>query len=337
VPGGEDPAFIAIVGPTASGKTALSLGLARRLEVEIISMDSRQVYRGMDVGTGKATRAQRAQVPHFGLDIREPNQRYSAGQFSRDARRWIREIRKRGRVPLLVGGTGFFLRALTDPMFSEPPMSEARRGKLRAYLDRLPEEDLWAFAVTLDPEREAAVRGGGRQRAIRTIEIALMTGRPLSWWHREGPSSEKPLRGVITVLGLPRDLLYDRINRRVGKMMDEGLVQEVRGLLARGFKPEDPGMTGAGYREVASLLRGEISFDQAVEEVRRAHRRYARRQMTWNRNQLPRGTLPLDGTRPESELVEEVLVAWRERAGEWPSGTGWPSAADAERTGEEET
>ena len=120
-------------------------------------------------------------------------------------------------------------------------------------------------------------------------------------------------------------------------MMDEGLVQEVRGLLARGFKPEDPGMTGAGYREVVAFLRGAISFDRAVEEVRRAHRRYARRQMTWNRHQLPEGAISLDGTRPESELVEEILAAWRERAGDWPPGSAGMSRADAEETEEGRT
>ena len=307
---GEGPPFLAIVGPTASGKTALSLALAERMEVEIISMDSRQIYRGMDVGTGKATSEEREAVRHLGLDVRDPDERYSAGQFSRDARRWISEIRERGRVPLLVGGTGFFLRALLKPMFSQPPMDRGRLLGLREYLNDLPFDTLMRYVAVLDPQREALALEGGRQRSTRTVEMALLTGRPLSWWHREGEPAEEPLPGVVTVLELPRDLLYDRINRRVDRMVRDGLVEEVRGLLAAGFGPGDPGMTGAGYREIVRYLQGDLSLDDAVEEVRRSHRRYARRQMTWNRHQLPEGTTFLDGTRPGSELVEEILEVW---------------------------
>lgn len=315
--GREDavPAFLAILGPTASGKTALSLALARRLDVEIISMDSRQIYRGMDVGTGKVTVQERDQVPHHGLDLRNPNESYSAGQFSRDARTWIAGIRSRGRVPLLVGGTGFFLKALTHPMFSEPPMDRVRLEALRRFLNALPGKTLQRYVAVLDPEREGTGAGGGRQRATRTVEMALMTGRPLSWWHQEVVSSDVPLDGAVFVLDLPRELLYDRINRRVGRMLKEGLLDEVRGLLASGYGPEDPGMTGAGYREIVEFLRGGISLEEASEEIRRAHRRYARRQMTWNRHQLPREAVFLDGTLSEAELVEEVLRVWQERLG----------------------
>jgi len=308
-PGAPAP-FLAIVGPTGSGKTALSLAVARRLEVEIISMDSRQIYRGMAVGTGKATREEQGLVPHHALDLRYPNESYSAGQFSRDARRWMEEIRGRGRVPLLVGGTGFFLKALTHPMFSEPPLEEERLEALRVFLNGLPLDALRRYVGVLDPDRDALAPGGDRQRLTRSVEIALMTGRPLSWWHEEGIPSEKPLEGVVLVLDLPRDLLYDRINRRVGKMVEEGLVEEVRGLLAAGFGSSDPGMTGAGYREVVAYLQGDLTLEGATEEIRRSHRRYARRQMTWNRHQLPLGAVWLDGTLPESALVDRVLAAW---------------------------
>jgi tRNA dimethylallyltransferase len=257
---------------------------------------------------------ERTRVPHHGLDIRDPNEGYSAGRFSRDARRWISQVQDRGRVPLLVGGTGFFLKALTHPMFAEPPMDKARLEALRGFLNGLSWPTLLRFVAVLEPGRGGAAAQGGRQRATRTVEIALMTGRPLSWWHQEGEASDPPLNGAVTVLELPRDLLYGRINRRVGEMLEEGLLDEVRRLIASGFGPEDPGMTGAGYREVVSYLRRETSFEQALEEIRRAHRRYARRQMTWNRHQLPPGTVFLDGTLPEADLVEEVLRVWRERS-----------------------
>lgn len=315
--GREDavPTFLAILGPTASGKTALSLALAGRLDVEIISVDSRQIYRGMDIGTGKVTLQERAQVPHHGLDLRNPNESYSAGEFSRDARRWISGIRNRGRVPLLVGGTGFFLRALTRPMFSEPPMDRGRLEALRGFLNALPEQTLQRYVAVLDPEREGGAAGGGRQRATRTVEMALMTGRPLSWWHQEVGPSEMPLDGAVFVLDLPREVLYERINRRVGRMLREGLLEEVRSLLASGYGPEDPGMTGAGYREIVEFLRGGTSLEEALEEIRRAHRRYARRQMTWNRHQLPPEAVFLDGTLSEADLVEEVVRVWQERVG----------------------
>jgi tRNA dimethylallyltransferase len=311
-PGG--PSFLALVGPTASGKTALSLALAKHLEVEIISMDSRQIYRGMDVGTGKVPPEERARIPHHGLDLREPNERYSAGQFSRDARRWISEIRGRGCVPLLVGGTGFFLKALTQPMFPEPPLDSAQLKALRSFLNGLSWPTLRRFVSALDPSREETATEGGRQRATRTVEVALMTGRPLSWWQDQVEATEVPLSGVVVVLDLPREILYQRINRRVEAMLREGLVEEVARLLASGFGPEDPGMTGAGYREVAEYLGGNLSLDEAVKRICQAHRQYARRQMTWNRHQLPPGTVFLEGTLSERDLVDRVLRVWNESA-----------------------
>ncbi|MFC1574579.1 tRNA (adenosine(37)-N6)-dimethylallyltransferase MiaA [Gemmatimonadota bacterium] len=305
------PSFLALVGPTASGKTSLSLEVGRILDGEVVSMDSRQIYRGMDVGTGKVTLAERALLPHHGLDLRDPSERYSAGDFARDSRGWIKDIRGRGRVPLLVGGTGFFLKALTHPMFAEPELDQTRLSALRGYLNELPPEDLQAFVTVLDPEREGMALTGGRQRLTRTIEMALLTGRPLSWWHVEGPTPEEALVGVVAVLDLPRDILYQRINRRVEGMVKGGLVDEVRRLLGAGFGPEDPGMTGAGYREAVAHLRGEMTLDEVTQEIQQSHRRYARRQITWFRHQLPSGVVRLDGTLPAEVLAEQVTALWR--------------------------
>jgi len=303
------PHFLAIVGPTASGKTGLSLEIGKRLGGEIISMDSRQIYRGMDIGTGKVSLRERALLPHHGLDLRDPNQRYSAGQFARDARGWIEDIRARGRVPILVGGTGFFLKALMEPMFTEPELDGKRLNRLRGFLNQLSPERLSDFVRTLDPQREVAVKGG-RQRATRRVEMALLTGRPLSWWHLASEPSEDPMDGLIVLLDLPRDLLYEKINQRVGLMVQEGLVSEVEGLLKAGYGAEDPGMTGAGYREIISFLRGDLTLEEAAEEIRLSHRKYARRQITWYRHQLPEGTLVLDGTGTDVERVEHVLAEW---------------------------
>ncbi|HUE76648.1 MAG TPA: tRNA (adenosine(37)-N6)-dimethylallyltransferase MiaA [Longimicrobiales bacterium] len=302
---------LALAGPTAAGKTALSLALAERVGGEVVSMDSRQVYRGMDIGTAKPTADERARIPHHGLDLIEPGQRYSAGRFARDARGWIREIRGRGRVPLLVGGTGFFLRALTDPLFDEPPMDTGRRAALQAFLETLPAGDPERWLAALDPGSAARLRaGGGAQRVLRALEVALLTGRPLGWWHERRPGSDA-LDIRVFVLHLPRDVLYERINRRVDSMLAAGLVREVAALRAAGHGPGQPGMTATGYREIAAHLQGEVSLDEAAERIRRATRRYARRQVTWFRHQPPEGTIRLDGTRPADELVEEMIEGWR--------------------------
>ncbi|HUG40926.1 MAG TPA: tRNA (adenosine(37)-N6)-dimethylallyltransferase MiaA [Longimicrobiales bacterium] len=307
----ERPPALALTGPTASGKTALALAIAGRIDAEIISMDSRQVYRGMDIGTAKATAAERARIPHHGLDLVDPGDRYSAGRFARDARRWIRDARARGRVPLLVGGTGFFLRALTRPLFEEPPIDAERRRALDAFLRALPPGNRERWLAALDPESAARLRqGGGAQRAGRVLEVAILTGRPLPWWHAHSPGPA-PIQVRVFVLDLPGDRLYDRIDRRVDAMLEAGLVEEVRGLLAAGHRPGDPGMSATGYPEVAAYLAGEVPLEAAVEGIRRATRRYARRQLTWFRHQLPRDAVWLDGTRGTDELAEEVVKEWQ--------------------------
>lgn len=333
------PDFLAIVGCTGSGKTALSLRVVRRLGAEIISMDSRQVYRGMDVGTAKATTRERASVPHHGLDLREPGQRYSAGEFGRDARRWIRDIRARGRVPLLVGGTGFFLRVLTDPIFREPPLDGARRARLERALGALPRPELERWMRVLDPERVAALSGpGGYQRMIRTVTVTLLTGRKLSWWHVRHPTGADPLRGVVCLLRVPRGALGERIDRRVRAMVEAGFRDEVAGMLAAGCSPDDPGMDGVGYREMAEHLAGRITLDEAVERTRRATRRYAKRQRTWFRHQLGPDAVVVDGTAPPEVQAEVVVGAWGGRAGrmeEAAPGVAGPARTAGEPAGAE--
>ncbi|NIP80361.1 MAG: tRNA (adenosine(37)-N6)-dimethylallyltransferase MiaA, partial [Gemmatimonadetes bacterium] len=168
--------------------------IAERLSGEIISADSRQVYRHMDIGTAKATPEERARVPHHGLDLVDPGERYSAGRFARDARRWLAEIRGRGRVPVVVGGTGFFIRALTHPLFREPPMDRDRRERLEGFLAGLSQPRLRAWLTRLDPESATRLEArGGRQRVLRALELALLTGRPIGWWHRKGQPEVPPL------------------------------------------------------------------------------------------------------------------------------------------------
>ena len=317
--GGEEgapPEALVLTGPTATGKTALALELAGRLDAEVVSMDSRQVYRGMDIGTAKATAAERARAPHHGLDVVEPGERYSAGRFARDARRWMSEIRARGRLPLLAGGTGFFLKALTHPLFEEPELPREPRRRLDRYLGGLPEEELLRWLDTLDPGAAARLRGGGgRQRMQRTLEVALLSGRPLSWWHEAAPPQPEPLRALILVLEVPPEELDRRIAARVDAMAAAGLLEEVRGLTEAGHDEDAAGMTGTGYRELLPVLRGERPLDEALAEVKRNTRRYARRQRTWLRHQLPRvGVVRLDGTQPLAELAARAEALWRAAA-----------------------
>ena len=308
--GAGAPSFLAITGATGSGKTALSLHVARALGAEIISMDSRQIYRGMDIGTAKATPRERAAVPHFGIDIRDPGERYSAGAFARDARRWIEAIRARGRVPLLVGGTGLFLKALAEPFFCEPELEGAARAAAESALDELPRAGLARWVRALDPARAELAIAGGRQRMTRTALIALLTGRPLSWWHARHGSGAAPLRGVVCLVGVPREVLDARIRARVRQMVEAGFAGEVAALLHAGCSRDDPGLNAVGYREMADYLDGVITLDEAARRTRAATRRYARRQATWFRHQLGGGTVKVDGTAPIEAQSARVVEAW---------------------------
>ena len=303
--------FLAITGPTTSGKTQLSIAVAEALDGEIVCMDSRQIYRGMDIGTDKVSPEHRQRVPHHGLDLRDPDEFYSAGQFSRDARRSIEEISGRGRVPLLVGGTGLFLRALTHPIFEQPDLDASRVKALRGFMAKRPTTELERWVEALDSGRTDLAREGGPQRLGRTIEVALLTGRPLSWWHSQGTPEHEPLSGLIVVLDKDREELDRRIDARVTRMAAEGLVDEVKALLEKGYRPEDPGMTGTGYREVAAYLGGGMTLEEALDRMRSQTRQYARRQLTWFRHQLPEEAMRLDTSQPIEAQAAKVIEGWR--------------------------
>lgn len=302
------PPLVAIVGPTASGKSGLAIDVARRVEAEIISMDSRQLYRGMDIGTAKATPEQRAAVPHHGLDLLDPDERFSAGRFAQYARGKIDEIRARGHIPLLVGGTGFFLRALTHPIFQEPSLDPRRRERLAKVLSAMEDAELHRWLAALDPESAERLQSwGGRQRVMRALEMPLLTGRTLPWWHKNSPPRDEPLRPLTFVLEMPRGVLYASIDRRVDEMMRSGLVDEVRALTESGYGEHSPGMNATGYIELLAYLKGEAELDEALELIRNNTRAYARRQITWLRRQLPEGSIPLDMTKPRDQLAEKVV------------------------------
>ncbi len=307
------PEAIVIAGPTGTGKSALAVEVAERLNGAILSADSRQIYRHMDVGTAKPPPALRGRVPHYGLDLLDPDQSYSAGRFARDACGWLAEIGARGQIPVVVGGTGFFIRALLDPLGPEPDLAPERRTRLRRYLSGLPVAELHRWLTRLDPQRaEQLASEGGGQRLGRSLEVVLLSGRPHSWWfHR--PAQTAPLAARVFCLALPREELNRRIDQRFDQMMEAGLLDEVRGLLER-FTANAPGLSSVGYLELVAHLAGATSLDVAVDAAKRSTRRYARRQLTWFRHQLPGNTVWLMADRSLAELADEVVRDWGDRA-----------------------
>jgi tRNA dimethylallyltransferase len=295
-----------VVGPTAVGKTAVALALSALWPVEVISADSRQVYRRLDIGTAKPTRKERSRVPHHGLDLVDPGARYSAGHFARDAEVWLGDIRARGRMPIVVGGTGLYVRALADGLFREPPLDPKRRRSLDAFTARLEPLELLRWAGRLDP----GFRGGGRQRAARAIEVALLTGRPLSYW-QEAARTRGPLDPWYIVLTVPRPVLHQRIARRAAEMVRRGLIEEVAAVLAEGHPPTAPGLDGIGIREAVDYLHGRRPRESVAEAIAVNTRQYAKRQQTWFRHQLDGDVLTLDATRSPERLAAEIVEAWQ--------------------------
>lgn len=309
---GRPPVALAVMGPTATGKTSVALELAERLDGEIVSVDSRQAYRGMEVGTAAPSPEDRARVPHHGVAFLDPGERYSAGRFARLARGWLRGIEARGRIPILAGGTGFFLRALTDPVFEEPSMAEERRTALRAWCRRQPKDRLRAWARRLDPELADRLDHLDPQRCARTLELALLSGRPVSWWQRHGEPEAPPLEALVVVLEAPADVLKARIGTRAARLLRGGWPEEVRSLREAGFRRGDRPFSALGYEAVAAFVDGEVDEAGALERICTATWQYARRQRTWFRHQVAEErTLRLDARKPVGELASRAARAWR--------------------------
>lgn len=306
---------VAVVGATATGKTEVAVLLAEELGGEVISVDSRQAYRGMEVGTAAPGPELRDRVPHHGVGCLEPGERYGAGEFARRARVWMGGIRGRDRVPILAGGTGLFLRALTEPVFEEPPMDAERRSRLERRLGELDEEELRRWARRLDPALAEELDALDPQRCGRTLELALLSGRPLTWWQEHGPPEAAPVRALTAVLELAPDRHRERILARAERQLREGWVEEVRRLLEEGYDLDDPPFSALGYREVAAVLDGEATLEEAAGEIAARTWQYARRQRTWFRHQLSEPVLRLDAARPADDLVAEIAERWREEAG----------------------
>ncbi len=274
--------LIAIVGPTAAGKTAVALELAGRLGGEIVGADSRQVYRHMDAGTAKPAPAEQAAVRHHLIDIVEPDEPFSLGRWLELAREALEDIWSRGRQPLLVGGTGQYVWALLEGwrVPRVPPQEDLRRA-----LEERPSESLWAELRQIDPGAEAYIDPRNVRRVIRALEVCRATGRPFSHWRTKDPPE---FESLVIGLRLPRDELYARIDRRADAMIAAGLEDEVRRLLAGGYSRELPSMSGIGYREMCEHIAGERDLPDAVSRIKTGTHRLARHQNSWFKAGDPR-------------------------------------------------
>ncbi|HEY0795125.1 MAG TPA: tRNA (adenosine(37)-N6)-dimethylallyltransferase MiaA [Acidisarcina sp.] len=277
------PLLVVLIGPTASGKTVLSLDIAERFSGEIISCDSVAVYRGMEIGAAKPSAAERARVPHHLIDIADPDQPCTAGDYGRLARAAIADISSRGRLPIVTGGTGLYLRALLNGLFAGPQRSEPLRERLRLSQAMHGGEWLHRLLRRIDPASAALIHANDQPKLIRAIEVTVAAGQPLSSAWRGG---RDPLTGYSILriaLDPNRKALYERINARGAFMFDEGLVEETAGLLTR--YPRALSLGSLGYRQATAHLRGEMTREEAIHAAQQGHRNYAKRQMTWFRRE----------------------------------------------------
>jgi tRNA dimethylallyltransferase len=301
----RDEPLRVVAGPTAAGKSALALDLAERFGGTIVSADSRQIYRGFDVGTAKPTAAELARAPHRGVDVADPRERWSAARWAADAAGWIAEAEAAGRTPVVVGGTGLYVRALVAPLFDAPPLDEERRARLAAALDPMSTEELRRWVRALDPARAHL----GRTQLLRAAETALLAGVRISDLH-VSRARRGGVRARYLVVDPGREVLRERIARRVDAMLAGGWADEVRRLLAT-VPPDAPAWNASGYGAVREWVEGRCTAAAARERVIVETRRYAKRQRTWLRHQLAADDVTVvDPTAPDA----------RERAARWWAG-----------------
>ncbi|HEX6042965.1 MAG TPA: tRNA (adenosine(37)-N6)-dimethylallyltransferase MiaA [Pyrinomonadaceae bacterium] len=301
---------IAIVGPTASGKSALGIEVALALDGEIINCDSVQVYQEIQIATAKVPIEERKGVPHHLIDFVSPHVNYTAVEWAREATRTIEEIESRGRIPLLVGGTGFYLRALREPFFISPQTDEELRRRLNRIRERHGAEHLHRVLRRLDPPAAGQLFPRDWPRVQRAIEVYMQTGRSIMDQKAQRPDPPESSRRLrILALNPPRDELYRRINERTEAHFRAGLVAEVEDLLNRGFPAESNALGAHGYRRVVEYLQGKRDLDSALEQTRLDVRHYAKRQLTWFRHEA--GVEWFDGFGEEKDILQAVLAAIR--------------------------
>ncbi len=294
-----------LIGPTAVGKTKLSIELAKKLNGEIISGDSMQIYKGMDIGTAKITIEEMEGVRHHLIDIKEPNESYSVAEFQKDVRSLIHDITSRGKLPMIVGGTGLYIQSvLYDYHFTEHASDLIYRGKLEEVLDKQGITPLYNSLKEIDPESAERIHPNNTRRVIRALEIYHTTGKTMSEY-LESQTSELLYNVAIVGLMMDRDLLYERINQRVELMIEMGLLQEVSNLYHKGLRGCQS-VQAIGYKEIYDYLDSKVSLEEAIEQLKQNSRRYAKRQLTWFRNKMDVKWFDVTN-QPQIETLEEIL------------------------------
>ncbi len=300
-----EPLLVVVLGPTASGKTALSLALAERFDGEIVNCDSVAMYREFEIGTAKPSAAQRARAPHHLIDVVDPTGYMTAGDYARRARPVLREIAARGKFPIVVGGTGLYLRALLEGLFPGPERSEELRERLRERAEHKGPGYLHRLLLRLDSAAATKVHANDTPKLIRAIEVCIAARQKMTEMWKAGRDALTGFSVLRLGLNPERDLLYARINARAQRMFDAGLVEETRRLLEKYGEAARP-LASLGYKQAVQLLRGEISAEVAVQAAQQAHRNYAKRQMTWFRREPE--VVWLAGFGDDSEIQREAMA-----------------------------
>ena len=282
-PSTEFPKIVVIAGPTGAGKTGLAIDLARRLGGEIVGADSMQIYRYMDIGTAKPTPAEQALAAHHMIDIVDPDEDFDAAMYAEAAGLAVRDIISRGRLPVVVGGTGLYIKALIYGLFEEGPSNPDIRRQLNREAQEKGGPALHRQLAEVDHPAADKIHPNDTYRVIRALEVYRITGQPLSQYQQRHRFQQPRFDPLTFGVAWPREILYDRINRRVDLMMAAGFEEEVRALLAKGYGRELRSMQSLGYRHLTACIAGETSMDEAIQTLKRDHRRYAKRQLTWFR------------------------------------------------------
>ncbi|WP_051965379.1 tRNA (adenosine(37)-N6)-dimethylallyltransferase MiaA [Thermanaerosceptrum fracticalcis] len=299
---------IVIVGPTAVGKSKLGVEVAFQLKGEIISGDSMQVYRGMDIGTAKIKPEEMKGIPHYLIDIKNPDESFSVAEFQKLAEEHISLIRAKNKFPMIVGGTGLYIQSVIDPYeFTEQKDITEQRKKFYTLAETYGKEYLHNLLKEIDPDSAKKIHPNDLKRVTRALEYFAETGRPISRNKSAFLKNKQKYNTFFIGLTMERSILYQRINQRVDQMIEEGLVEEVRELLAKGYSPELPALQGIGYRQIIGYLKNEYDLDHAVYLIKRDTRHFAKRQLTWFRRDPRINWFNVDPQKNIEELIPEIV------------------------------